>query len=124
MDQIQGGVVEFEDASVEKNKIRYGLTSLLEEIDVVKTENKEVKEELEKAISIVSSKNTVVGSSISAGGNVTIGDQDHSKGAQEIPSKETKIEPKTNKNLLLYISIAVLLAIIIIMFIWFMMSAK
>lgn len=72
--QIRLGVLSHSEANLTQNKIRAGLLELLREVE---EQGKQpfIKEELEQAISIVNSKNVLVGSTISAGGNVEIGDR-------------------------------------------------
>lgn len=79
--QIRLGMVSNAEASLTQNQIRAGLLDLLREIeDSVRVtgshpDTSALRSEIERAISIVGSKNVVVGSTISAGGNVHIGDQ-------------------------------------------------
>ncbi|MBL7785378.1 MAG: carboxypeptidase regulatory-like domain-containing protein [Chitinophagales bacterium] len=75
MQQIRLGIVDFQSANITLNQIRYSTLELLSEIEEQTAQDKGILAEVEKAsISIVNSKNTVVNSTISAGGNVTIGD--------------------------------------------------
>jgi hypothetical protein len=85
------GLVTHEEATIEQNRIRYGLLELLDDLEqngthpasfdallaAVEQESTrpEVQAEVANAISIVNSKNVVVGSTITAGGNVHIGDK-------------------------------------------------
>ncbi|MFN0175357.1 MAG: hypothetical protein ACKVU0_11960 [Saprospiraceae bacterium] len=79
--QIRLGTVSHAEANLTQNQIRAGLLDLLREIEesvrVTSShpDTKAFREEIERAISIVNSKNLVVGSTISAGGNVEIGDR-------------------------------------------------
>lgn len=84
------GLVTFDEATLEQNRIRYGLLELLNDLErngtphqpfdellaAVEQESArpDVQEEVANAINIVNSKNVVAGSSVSAGGNVHIGD--------------------------------------------------
>jgi len=68
--QIRLGVVSHAEENLTQNQIRTGLLDLLREV-----EEPILKQEMERAISIVKGKNVVVGSTISAGGNVHIGDK-------------------------------------------------
>ena len=75
------GVVSHAEATLTENQLRAALLDLLREIEEKTRENSTnpnnsvLRGEMEKAISIVNSKNVVIGSTISAGGNLTIGDQ-------------------------------------------------
>lgn len=71
--QIRLGLVESEEGNVTKNKIRLGLLQLVSEIEQ-QGMNPVIKDELEQSISIVKSKNVVIGSTISAGRDIQIGD--------------------------------------------------
>jgi hypothetical protein len=84
------GLVTHNEATLEQNRIRYGLLELLDDLEqngthpqffeellsAVEQESTrpEVQAEVANAISIVNSKNIVVGSTITAGGNIHIGD--------------------------------------------------
>lgn len=79
--QIRLGVVSHAEATLTQNQIRAGLLDLLLEVEQqvgitssVADTNAALRLEVERAISIVGSKNVVVGSTITAGGNVHIGD--------------------------------------------------
>jgi hypothetical protein len=80
--QIRLGLVSHAEANLTQNQIRAGLLDLLSEMEEnigrasnpSDVENTALRAELDRAISIVHSKNVVIGSTISAGGNVTIGD--------------------------------------------------
>ena len=72
--QVRLGVVSFENANLTKNQIRTGLLELIDEIED-QAKKPEYRKELDQAISIINSKNVVVGSTISAGGDVQIGDK-------------------------------------------------
>ncbi|MFN4257473.1 MAG: NB-ARC domain-containing protein, partial [Saprospiraceae bacterium] len=89
--QLRLGIVSHEDAALEQNRIRYGVLELLSEIEKQQIPDKtalgdllaaveaesgrpEVQGEFARAVSIVQSKNVVVNSVITAGGNVHIGD--------------------------------------------------
>lgn len=71
--QIRLGTVSHADANLTQNQIRAGLLKLLREIETQSTQPAFYRE-IENAISIINSKNLVVGSTISASGNVQIGD--------------------------------------------------
>ncbi len=83
--QIRLGTVSHAEANLTQNQIRGGLLDLLREIEdggIQLSESSKLSEnllheEIERAISIINSKNVVVGSTISAGGNVIIGDTTH-----------------------------------------------
>ena len=72
--QIRLGLVSHAEANLTKNQIRAGVLDLLSEVEKQGAVQK-VREEIEDAISIINSKNVVVGSTITAGGNVHIGDK-------------------------------------------------
>ena len=76
--QIRQGLVTLEEGDVTKNRIRSGLLDLLSEIG-----EQEVKlviqQELAQAISIVKSKNVVIGNITTSGGNLSIGDTTHTE---------------------------------------------
>jgi Effector-associated domain 11 len=79
--QIRLGVVSHAEATLTQDQIRAGLLDLLLEVEQhvgitssAADTNAALRLEVERAISIVGSKNVVVGSTISAGGNVHIGD--------------------------------------------------
>lgn len=102
--QIRLGVVSHAEATLAENQIRVALLELLLEIEENTKENPTTSNsaglhaELEKAISIVNSKNVLIGSRISAGGNVTIGDQ----------TIHTESKTSQRLRLLLYIFVPVL----------------
>ena len=79
--QIRLGVVSHAEATLTQNQIRAGLLDLLLEVEQhvgitssAADTNAALRLEVERVISIVGSKNVVVGSTITAGGNVHIGD--------------------------------------------------
>lgn len=102
--QIRLGVVSHAEATLTENQIRIALLDLLNEIEESTAENSNhnnsatLRTELEKAISIVNSKNVVIGSTISAGGNVTIGDQ----------TIHTESKTSQRLRLLLYVFVPIL----------------
>jgi hypothetical protein len=72
--QIRMGTVSTGDANLTLNQIRYGLLELLSELEKRGAEPA-LKKEMEQAISISQSKNVVNDSTITAGGDVHIGDK-------------------------------------------------
>ena len=79
--QIRLGVVSHAEATLTQNQIRAGLLDLLLEVEQqvgispsAADTNTALRLEVERAISIVDSKNVVVGATITAGGSVHIGD--------------------------------------------------
>jgi len=84
------GLVTHDEATLEQNRIRYGLLDLLDDLarngtppqpfDQLlaaleqESARPEVQAEVAKAIIIVNNKNVVTGSTLSAGGNIHIGD--------------------------------------------------
>lgn len=92
--QIRKGTVSYAEASLTKNQIRAGLLDLLREIKQSvgvassRADATALGAELERAITVVSNKNVASGSTISAGGNVNIGDRTethHHYGERRIP---------------------------------------
>ena len=71
--KIDLGVISDEQADLKKNQIRLSLLNLIEELENP-TERPEIREEVEKAVSMINNKNMLVDSTIHAGGNVVIGD--------------------------------------------------
>lgn len=71
--QIRLDLVSHKEASMTQNQIRAGLLELIQEVET-QGAAPALQKEIERAISIVNSKNVVSGSQISAGGNVHIGD--------------------------------------------------
>lgn len=70
--QIHLGVVSYQEADITKNQIRASLLDFISELEE-RGDQPLFRQETEKAISIVNSKNIVMGN-IQAGGNVSIGD--------------------------------------------------
>jgi hypothetical protein len=74
--QIRLGLVSHAEANLTQNQIRAGLLDLLREIENSvgatgsRPDAKALREEMERAISIVNSKNVVIGSTFSVGGDV------------------------------------------------------
>lgn len=76
--QIRLGMVSHTEATLTKNQIRAGLIDFLREMEE-QEKVPAIKEEMAQAVSIVNSKNVLIGSTISAGGNVVIGDTTHTE---------------------------------------------
>jgi hypothetical protein len=81
MKEIRLGLVDYEAANITQNQIRFGVLELLREMEdslglaSSHTDTQAaLRSEVERAISIVGSKNVVVDSTITAGGDVHIGD--------------------------------------------------
>jgi Effector-associated domain 11 len=73
LQQIRLGLVDFQSANIAQNQIRYGVLELLREIEEQELSHPSIKAEVERfAVNI--QKNVVTNSTITAGGNVTIGD--------------------------------------------------
>jgi tetratricopeptide (TPR) repeat protein len=73
MQQIRLGLVDFSSANIAQNQIRYGVLELLREIEEQEVKTPDIKAEVERfAVNI--EKNIVKNSTITAGGNVAIGD--------------------------------------------------
>jgi Effector-associated domain 11 len=79
--QIRLGTVSHAEANLTQNQIRVGLLELVSEIEQSvgatssRPDTAALRAEVEHAVSIVNSKNVVVGSTITAGGDVQIGDK-------------------------------------------------
>ncbi len=71
--QIRAGAIDTGTALVAQNQVNAGLLELLREIEQ-QGEKPALRAELEHAVSILNSKNVVFASTITAGGNVVIGD--------------------------------------------------
>ncbi|MCB0545323.1 MAG: hypothetical protein KDC70_17475, partial [Saprospiraceae bacterium] len=94
--QIRLGTVSHAEATLTQNQIQAALLDLLRDIESQTGETvpdgKAMRKEVERAIEISHSKNVVGGSSISAGGDVKIGDHNevhHHYGDVRIPEKLT-----------------------------------
>lgn len=73
LQQIRLGLLDFESANIAQNQIRYGVLELLREIEEQELSHPSIKAEVERfAVNI--QKNVLTNSTITAGGNVTIGD--------------------------------------------------
>jgi len=121
--QIRRGLVSHEEATIEQNRIRYGVLELLSDIEqeglppatlrellaAVEQESTrpDLREEVKKAISIVNSKNVVANSSITAGGDVHIGD------------KTIHTESETSKRLRLFLFLFVPLLALGFAYLWY-----
>ena len=88
--QIRLGTVSNSESNLTQNQIRAGLLDLLRDIEEATAETSArpdapaLREEMEHAISVVNSKNVVIGSTITAGGSVQIGDKTISQTADKI----------------------------------------
>jgi hypothetical protein len=82
--QIRLGAVSQEDAERSRNKLRAALLELLREIETQQAESPILREEMAQAISVTNSKNVVVHSTITAGGDVHIGDKHVNQKAEKI----------------------------------------
>lgn len=88
--QIRLGIVSSAEADLTRNQIRAGLLELLRNVAATLAEDTPhpqaaaLREEVEQAISIVNSKNVVVDSTITAGGDVHIGDKQVTQHAEKI----------------------------------------
>lgn len=105
--QIKFGVIDFEQANVIKNQIRLSLLGLISEIETQEVHQVEIKQELEKAFPIINSKNVIVGSIITAGRDVQIG------------NSTTITESKTSRNLRLLLFFLVPLLTIGGVYFWY-----
>jgi len=88
--QIRLGVVNHAEANLTQNQIRAGLLDLLREIEdsIAETSARPdapaLRAEMEHAVSVVNSENVIIGSTITAGGSVQIGDKTISQNADKI----------------------------------------
>jgi len=88
--QIRLGVVNHAEANLTQNQIRAGLLDLLREIEdsIAETSARPdapaLRAEMEHAVSVVNSENVIIGSTITAGGSVQIGDKTISQTADKI----------------------------------------
>ena len=88
--QIRQDTVSRQEANLTQNQIRAGLLDLLRDIEdsIAETSARPdapaLREEMEHAVSVVNSKNVVIGSTITAGGSVHIGDKTISQTADKI----------------------------------------
>jgi len=88
--QIRLGVVNHTEANLTQNQIRAGLLDLLRDIEdsIAETSARPdapaLRAEMERAVSVVNSKNTLIGSTITAGGSVHIGDKTITQTADKI----------------------------------------
>ena len=78
LQQIRLGLVDFQSANIAKNQIRYGVLELLREIEQQEQQAPAIKAEVERYTFKIE-KNVVKNSTITAGGNVTIGDTVHTE---------------------------------------------
>jgi len=88
--QIRQDTVSRQEANLTQNQIRAGLLDLLRDIEDSTAETSArpdapaLREEMEHAVSVVNSKNVVIGSTITAGGSVQIGDKTITQTADKI----------------------------------------
>jgi len=88
--QIRLGVVNHAEANLTQNQLRAGLLDLLCDIEDSTAETSArpdapaLRAEMEHAVSVVNSKNVVIGSTITAGGEVHIGDKTSHQTADKI----------------------------------------
>lgn len=82
--QMRLGTVSHADAMLEQNQIRAALLELLHEIDTQKAKSPALEEEVTRAIAVTNAKNTVINSTITAGGDVHIGDKHVTQNASKI----------------------------------------
>jgi hypothetical protein len=72
--QIRLGQIPYEQSDVSKNQIRAGLLELINSVEE-KVAEPEIEEEVVQHLQTISGKNILSNSTITAGGNVNIGDQ-------------------------------------------------
>ena len=104
--QIRLGLIESTQANLTKDQIRMGILELLEEIE---TQSKEapIRQEMERVVSVLHSKNVVSGSTISAGGDVYIGD------------KTVHTESPASRRLRLFVQIFFPILVIVLGLLWY-----
>jgi hypothetical protein len=73
--QIHLGTISYDNADVTKNQIRASLLDIISAIENPNQYTPEIQKEIEQAVVHISNSKNVVTGNISAGGNVTIGDQ-------------------------------------------------
>jgi hypothetical protein len=78
LEKIRLGLLDFETANITQNQIRYGILELLREIEEQEQAQPSIKAEVER-YAVKYEKNVVKNSTITAGGNVTIGDTVHTE---------------------------------------------
>lgn len=104
--QIRLGTVRHAEANLTQNQIRAGLLELVSEIEQ-QDKTPAIRTEIEGAVSIVNSKNILVNSPITAGGDVHIGD------------KTVHTESETSKRLRLFLLLFVPLLAFGIAYLWY-----
>jgi serine acetyltransferase len=104
--EIRQGLVSHAEATLEQNKLRAALLDLLAEIE---TQGQEpaLRAEIERAVSVVHSKNVVVGSSISAGGDVHIGDRNVYFGSHTITEQQTTQTMNNDPSKAIWLSVLI-----------------
>ncbi len=73
MEQIRLGLVDFASANIAQNQIRHGILELLREVEEQEVKTPDIKAEVERFV-VKIEKNVVKNNTITAGGNVIIGD--------------------------------------------------
>lgn len=82
--QIRLGAVSHDDAALAQNQIRAALLDLLSEIETRQTELPALRDEMARAVYVTNSQNVVLNSTITAGGDVHIGDKHVNQKAEKI----------------------------------------
>lgn len=103
---VRLGMVSHSEANLTQNQIRTGLLELVSEIES-QSEVPVLGAEIERAISIVNSKNVVVNSTFTAGGDIHVGE------------KIIQTESKTSKRLRLFLLFFVPLLALGIAYLWY-----
>jgi len=104
--QIRLGTVSYSEANLTQNQIRAGLLELVSEMEQ-QDKTPTIRTEIEHAVSMVNSKNILVNSPITAGGDVHIGD------------KTIHTESETSKRLRLFLLLFVPLLALGIAYLWY-----
>ena len=82
--QLRLGTVSQAEASLTQNQIRAALLELLREIEAQQAAAPALGAEIAQALAVTNSKNAVVNSTITAGGDVHIGDKQITQNAEKI----------------------------------------
>jgi len=82
--QIRLGVVSHEEANLTRNQISHAMLELLSEIEAQELEKPALKQEMEGAIANLNSENVISDATITAAGDVHIGDKQATQQAEKI----------------------------------------
>lgn len=104
--QIRLGLITNENAAVSTNQLRAGLLTFLTELEA-QEKTPAIQQEMQAAVTILNSKNVISNSTISAGGNVHIGDN------------TTYTESEGSKRLRLWLFLLVPLLTLGVVYFWY-----